>query len=233
MKKTDRVRAGIAAALTALVVGGLATPALAHGTSQVPLSRALGCYQAGVNDWPGGQTGYDGCDQGHRLGGPNVFDNWNEVVIGDARQGSIEPQYRALIPDGQLCSAGTDRARGLDVATASWPTTVLEGGAETELFYRATAAHNPYTFSYYVTKDGYDASRALTWDDLEPTPFLVADSVPATNGGTARQGFDLPVLLPEKEGRHVIYTIWQGNIKKDGSVQSNEAFFACSDVDFR
>lgn len=30
----------------------------------------------------------------------------------------------------------------------------------------------------------------------------------------------------------MIYAIWQGNVKRDGSVQSTEAFFSCSDVTF-
>ncbi|MGK9148434.1 lytic polysaccharide monooxygenase [Plantibacter flavus] len=220
------------AGLVAIAAGGLASPAFAHGTSDNPKSRVLGCYEAGVNTWPGGNSEFEGCNEAYEISGESVFSNWNQVVIGDTRQGEIEPQYRDLIPDGQMCAAGDPTKAGLDAASKDWPTTALPAGEEFTLQYLATAVHNPYTFSYYVTKDGYDASKALTWDDLESTPFLVADSVdPAYKDGRGGM-FEFTSMLPEKSGEHVIYTIWQGNIKKDGSVQSNEAFFACSNVVF-
>lgn len=231
MKKQKRILAGVAAGLTAIIAAGVATPALAHGTSDYPKSRALACKELGVTNWPGGGTGLSGCDDGYDLGGARPFDNWNEIVINDTRQGKKEPQYRSIIQDGTLCAAGNPANAGLDVV-GEFPTTALQSGTETTLKFRASAVHNPYTFSHYVTKDGWDDSKALTWDALEPTPFLVADSM--TTAGEGRGGeFQVPVTLPEgKSGHHVVYTIWQGNIKADGSVQSNEAFFSCADVTF-
>ncbi|NIJ05685.1 lytic polysaccharide monooxygenase [Frigoribacterium faeni] len=232
MKTTKRTQLAAAAGVAALVVVGLATPASAHGTSDFPKSRALACKELGVADWPTGQTGYEGCDTAFAVSGEHPFSNWNQIVVGDTRQGAAEPQYRSLIDDGALCAAGNPADAGLD-AVGAFPTTALRAGSETTLRFRATAVHNPYTFTHWVTKDGWDDSQPLTWDALEPTPFLVADSVePATTSGRGGE-FELPVALPEgKTGHHVVYTVWQGNIKADGSVQSNEAFFSCSDVDF-
>lgn len=232
MKKQKRILAGVAAGLTAIIAAGVATPAFAHGTSDYPKSRALSCKELGVAEWPTGQTEYDGCNTGFEMSGEHPFANWNQIVVGDTRQGKAEPQYRSIIQDGTLCAAGNPQDAGLD-NTGEFPTTALQSGAETTLKFRASAVHNPYTFSHYVTKDGWDDSKPLTWDALEQTPFLVADSL-ATTTSEGRSGeFHVPVTLPEgKSGHHLIYTIWQGNIKADGSVQSNEAFFSCADVDF-
>ncbi|AMM20416.1 hypothetical protein AX769_09965 [Frondihabitans sp. PAMC 28766] len=221
---------GIALGLTALSLTAVAAPAFAHGASQTPMSRQLGCKLDGAGTWAGAKT-YETCNEAAAISGEAPFSNWQGVVQGDTRLGEKDPQWQTVFPDGQLCSGGNDSYAGLDVAGKDWPTTTLKGGAETELTFHNTVNHNPYTFSYFVTKDGYDASKPLTWADLEETPFLVADSLESL-GTNLDQGTKLPTVLPDKKGHHVIYTIWQGNIKADGAVQSNEAFVGCSDVDF-
>ncbi|WP_399457431.1 lytic polysaccharide monooxygenase [Streptomyces sp. WAC05950] len=40
-------------------------------------------------------------------------------------------------------------------------------------------------------------------------------------------------MLPEKKGKHLIYTIWHGLKRPDGSFQSEGAFYSCSDVTFK
>lgn len=223
----------VAGSIVALSIVGLtAGPAFAHGSSGDPKSRVLGCFEAGVTQYPFGETEFEGCNDVYDIAGAFQFTEWMGIVVGDTRLGQVDPQYRTVAPDGQLCAAGNDAFAGLDAPSDDWPTTGLPGGADYTLNFRNTVAHNPYTFSYYVTKDGYDPKQSLTWDDLEPTPFLVADNIESTDKGTPNMHTELPVLLPEKSGQHVVYTIWQGNIKPDGSVQSNEAFFACSNVTF-
>ncbi|MFZ3475152.1 lytic polysaccharide monooxygenase [Streptomyces sp. 4.24] len=72
---------------------------------------------------------------------------------------------------------------------------------------------------------------------MEPTPFLSADNTAAVAAPSGYLGgskaFRFLAQLPEKKGEHLIYTIWHGLKKPDGSVQSLEAFYSCSDVDFR
>lgn len=45
--------------------------------------------------------------------------------------------------------------------------------------------------------------------------------------------FSFTAQLPEKKGKHMIYAIWHGLRKPDGSFQSEEAFYSCSDVTFQ
>lgn len=226
---TKKTLGAIALGLTALSLSAVAAPAFAHGSSQTPMSRQLGCLLDGAGE--GNATTFETCNDAHAVSGGNQFYNWQGVVNGDTRQGQTDPQWRKSFPDGQLCSAGIKDYAGLDLPGTDWPTTTLTSGAETELTFHNTVNHNPYTFSYFITKDGYDPSKPLTWDALEETPFLVADSIESL-GTSIDQGTKLPTVLPEKKGHHVVYTIWQGNIKADGAVQSNEAFVGCSDVEF-
>lgn len=231
--KSRRNAALVAGSLVALTVVGLsAGPAFAHGSSDDPKSRVLGCFEAGVTNYPFGETEYEGCNDAYDVSGESPFANWQGIVVGDTRLGQVDAQYRTVVPDGQLCAAGNERYAGLDVPSDDWPTTDLPSGENFTLNFKNTVAHNPYTFNYYITKDGYDPKQPLTWDDLEATPFLVADNVESLEQGTPNMHTELPVLLPEKSGSHVVYTVWQGNVKPDGTTQSNEAFFACSNVNF-
>jgi chitin-binding protein len=224
--KNKKILAGLAAGVAALIAAGVSAPAFAHGAAELPMSRSLGCSLEG---WT---PKSEACKSVVQSGGAPISD-WQSVVVGDTYQGEKTPQYRASVKDGQLCSAGKPGFEALDGVHADWPTTALESGKDTVLKYKPTVKHQPYSFISYVTKDGWDQSKPLTWDALEETPFLVADS-PEINGGSGTMSVDLPVVTPEgKSGKHVVYTIWQGNIKKDGSTQSTEAFFSCSDVTFK
>lgn len=233
-RKGRRSAAVVAGSVVALTVVGLsAGPAFAHGSSDDPMSRVLGCKLDGVTGNGGGNSQYEGCNMAYDIAGEFQFSEWAGIVVGNTRLGQKDPQYRTVAPDGQLCAAGNEKFAGLDAPSDDWPTTDLPSGEDYTLNFKNTVAHNPYTFSYYVTKDGYDPKQPLTWDDLEPTPFLVADNVESVDQGVEnKMRTELPVLLPEKSGQHVVYTIWQGNIKPDGSTQSDEAFFACSNVNF-
>lgn len=215
--------AAIALALSATVPP--TATATAHGATERPLSRSLGCAREG---W---SPRSEACQSVVAAGGAPISD-WQSLVVADTYRGQPTPQYRASVPDGQLCSAGRSGFESLNEVHSDWPSTALESGAATVLRYKPTVRHQPYTFSFYVTRDDWDQSKPLTWDALEAAPFLVADSprIDQTEDGFA---VDLPVVLPAgKSGKHMIYAIWQGNVKRDGSVQSTEAFFSCSDVTF-
>ncbi|WP_405419963.1 lytic polysaccharide monooxygenase [Streptomyces erythrochromogenes] len=222
--------------LTALVALPLAVstlgsaPASAHGSAADPVSRSVAC------------TKNPKASEACRLAltqSPGIPGDWKSIVQGRAIDHSTptsSPQHRARIADGKLCSAGNAQFSGLDLARDDFPSTTLPGGAEYDLRYDISALHNPYRMEMYVTKDGYDPKKPLKWSDLEDTPFLSADNTAATaapSGFLGAKAFTFRTVLPEKKGKHLIYTIWHGLKRPDGSFQSEEAFYSCSDVTFK
>ena len=91
------------------------------------------------------------------------------------------------MPSGQLCSGGNPNYAGFD-QVGDWPLTHLTAGANFDFSYNAWAAH-PGWFYTYVTKDGWDPTKPLTWDELEDQPFLVADHPPSTGPTGSVDGY--------------------------------------------
>ncbi|MFF8270031.1 lytic polysaccharide monooxygenase [Streptomyces sp. NPDC016562] len=185
-----------------------AAPAAAHGSMTDPVSRVAACYAEGP-EAPRSAA----CKAAVAASGAQAFYDWNAVNIANAAG-----NHRALIPNGQLCSAGNDKYQGLDLARADWPASTMTAGAHT-FRYKGTAPHKG-SFELYVTKDGYDPTQPLRWADLEPAPFAKVTDPGMQNGDYVFQG-----TVPAKSGRHVIYSIWQRS-------DSPEAFYTCSDVVF-
>ncbi|WP_137990271.1 lytic polysaccharide monooxygenase [Streptomyces vilmorinianum] len=207
------VRRTAAAVLTLgiapLALAGLtAAPAVAHGSMTDPVSRVSACYAEGPES-PKSAA----CKAAVAASGAQAFYDWNAVNIADAAG-----KHRELIPDGKLCSAGNDKYRGLDLARGDWPASSLNSGAHT-FRYKGTAPHKG-SFELYVTKDGYDPSKPLKWSDLEEKPFATVTDPRMENGDYVFDG-----TVPNKSGRHLIYSIWQRS-------DSPEAFYTCSDVVF-
>ncbi|MFF4370971.1 lytic polysaccharide monooxygenase [Streptomyces sp. NPDC001594] len=205
-----RTAARVAAAgLAPLAVAAYAAvPAAAHGSMTDPVSRVAACYAEGP-EAPKSAA----CKAAVAASGPQAFYDWNAVNIANAAGKS-----RSLIPDGQLCSAGNPKYKGLDLARADWPATPMTAGAHT-FRYKGTAPHKG-SFELYVTKDGYDPSKPLKWSDLEAAPFAKATDPAMRNGDYVFGG-----TLPKKSGRHLIFSVWQRS-------DSPEAFYTCSDVVF-
>ncbi|MFJ7205815.1 lytic polysaccharide monooxygenase [Streptomyces sp. NPDC098789] len=222
--------AGVVVLALAVTATGV-TPAAAHGATGDPVSRSVACSKNPTNP---------ACAAAWGVSKGQVYD-WQSIVQGQAMDHSTpssSPQHRGVIPDGKLCSANKPDFAGLDLPRSDFPSTQLPSGREYTLKYDISALHNPYRMEMYVTKDGYDPKKPLKWDDLEPTPFLSADNTAATTApdgylGRGKQMFTFLAQLPEKKGEHLIYTIWHGLKKPDGSAQSSEAFYSCSDVDFK
>ncbi|MDN3293494.1 lytic polysaccharide monooxygenase [Streptomyces ficellus] len=192
-----------------LVFAGLAaTPALAHGSMTDPVSRVSACYAEGPES-PDSAA----CKAAVAASGAQAFYDWNEVNIANAAG-----NHKRLIPDGKLCSANRDKYQGLDLARADWPASPLTSGPHT-FRYKATAPHKG-SFELYITKDGYDPAKALTWSDLEAKPFAKVTNPRLENGAYVFDG-----TVPAKSGRHLVYSIWQRS-------DSPEAFYTCSDVVF-
>ncbi|MFJ3174408.1 lytic polysaccharide monooxygenase [Streptomyces roseus] len=198
-----------AAGLAPLAVAAYAAgPAAAHGSMTDPVSRVAACYAEGPES-PKSAA----CKAAVAAGGTQALYDWNAVNIANAAG-----NHRSLIPNGRLCSAGNDKYRGLDLARADWPAGPMTSGAHT-FRYKGTAPHKG-TFELYITKDGYDPSKPLTWSDLEPAPFAKATDPGMQNGDYVFSG-----TVPARSGRHLIYSIWQRS-------DSPEAFYTCSDVVF-
>ncbi|MBW8091701.1 lytic polysaccharide monooxygenase [Streptomyces hygroscopicus subsp. hygroscopicus] len=183
-------------------------PADAHGSMQDPVSRVSACFAEGPES-PDSAA----CKAAVAAGGTQALYDWNEVNIPDAAG-----RHKQIIPDGKLCSAGRDKYKGLDLPRADWPATAMTAGEHT-FTYRATAPHRG-SFELYITKDGYDPTKPLTWADLEAEPFAKVTDPTLQNGSYVFTG-----NVPSKSGRHLIYSVWQRS-------DSPEAFYTCSDVTF-
>jgi chitin-binding protein len=210
----NRWRVGLCAAAAGTVTLALSvvmvTQAQAHGSMQNPVSRVYECYLEGP-EHP--QT--NACKDAVAIGGTQPLYDWNEIHILDAAGRS-----KQIIPDGKLCSAGTDKYKAFDQARADWPATTLPTSGPYTFQYKATAPHRG-SFEFYVTRTGYDPTKPLKWSDLEATPFFRVTDPPLANGV-----YTMTAQLPTgRTGRHLIYTIWQRS-------DSPEAFYTCSDVLF-
>jgi chitin-binding protein len=190
------------------LLGVVAGPAVAHGSMTDPVSRVSACFAEGPES-PDSAA----CKAAVAASGTQAFYDWNEVNIANAAG-----NHQRLIPDGKLCSAGRDKYKGLDLARGDWPSSPFSSGNRT-FRYKATAPHKG-SFELYLTKDGYDPTKPLKWSDLEAKPFAKVNNPKLENGAYVFNG-----VVPNKSGRHLIYSIWQRS-------DSPEAFYTCSDVVF-
>ncbi|WP_263249238.1 lytic polysaccharide monooxygenase auxiliary activity family 9 protein [Saccharopolyspora rosea] len=207
-----RRKAASATALGALTIAGAVLApqaAFAHGDMGSPAGRAYTCYLEGAET-----PKSEGCKGVVAENGAASIYDWMSNRIGDANG-----RHKELIPDGKLCSANNPTNSGFDRPATAWPTTQLNTG-DLPLHFKATAKHQGY-FDVYITKDGWDPSKPLAWNDLETQPIAHVENPQETG-----DGYELPARIPAgKSGQHVLYTIWQ-------RTDSPEAFYSCSDVVF-
>ncbi|MEV0613743.1 lytic polysaccharide monooxygenase [Nonomuraea sp. NPDC050404] len=196
----------------AIVPAGLMTarPAGAHGGLESPLSRAAACGAEG----PRKAVRSVACRAAVRASAGALPARWD-----DLRVSYVAGRDRTVIRDGALCSGGLAAFKGLDLARADWPATTLRAKARFAFKYRGTIPHRG-TFRLYVTRKGYDPSSPLRWSDLERRPFLKVTDPKLTDGSYTFEG-----RLPNRTGRHLIYTIWQNSDTPD-------TYYSCSDVVF-
>ncbi|MYY11387.1 LPXTG cell wall anchor domain-containing protein [Streptomyces sp. SID4919] len=202
------------AAIAALGVAPLAltvltaSPAAAHGSMSDPVSRVSACFAEGPES-PDSAA----CKALVATSGTQPLYDWNEVNIANAAGA-----HRDIIPDGKLCSANRSKYAGLDAPRADWPSSQLKSGQHT-FQYRVTAPHKG-SIELYITKVGYDPTKALKWSDLESQPFAKV-----TNPRLANGSFIFDGTVPQRTGRHLVYSVYQRS-------DSPEAFYTCSDVVF-
>ena len=195
--------AKLALGVTAFALVSLAAPfpgagvAEAHGYTQEPPSRQAVCAAGNAGDC--GPIQYEP----QSAEGPGGF-----------------PQ--AGPPDGQLCSAGKQQFGQLDDPRGgTWPAAPVTAGQTVQARWTNTASHPTRDYRYFVTKDGWDPTKPLTREQLEPAPFAVQDYGGRTPGTTESH----PITLPHKKGKQVIVGVWD-------IADTSNAFYSCSDVDF-
>lgn len=204
-----------------LVVVTSGSRAEAHGTPMKPASRTFLCWQDALTGTGEIKPVNPACRAAAQESGTTPFYNWFSVLRSDGAG-----RTRGFVPDGELCSGGNPSFTGFNTPGADWPLTHLTSGATVDFAYNAWAAH-PGSFYVYITRDGYDPTQPLTWDDMEETPFLTVDHPPLNGSpGTVEANYSWSGTLPAgKDGRDVIYMVWQRS-------DSQETFYSCSDVVF-
>lgn len=209
-------------ALGALAVGYSVViapePAQAHGAFTYPASRTYACFQDATNGSSGGALAptNPACVDALAEGGDYAYWNWFGNLISNS-----DGRHREFVADGELCGP-TPQFSAFNAARDDWPSTTLEAGTTVEFLHNAWAPH-PGSFFTYVTEPGWDPNQPLTWDDLELIDTAV--NPPLRSGGEAGAEYYWDVDLPDRSGRHVIYSVWERS-------DSPEAFYNCSDVVF-
>lgn len=216
--------AGVVAIVSTLATTILGAPsASAHGAMQSIGSRTYLCWEDGLTSTGQIVPQNPACQAAVAQSGPNPLYNWFAVGNRTAAGGTV-----GTIPDGKICSGNSDYYdfSGFDLARTDWPTTHVSAGSTVQVKYNKWAAH-PGTFNLYITKDGWDQTKPLTWADFESTPFSTASQPPSVGDpGSVSSYYYWNATLPAgKTGRHVIFSQW---VRSD----STENFLGCSDVVF-
>ena len=177
-----------------------------HGTVTSPASRVWNCYQENPTS-PSSAA----CIAAVASHGTQPFYDWNEV-----NQGNANSMHTLVVPDSNLASGGRAKYGCLDQVRTDWVATPVSAGPDT-ITWTNSAPHATLYYRVYITKSSWNPSKPLTWNDL----VLLVQTPPSV----ASSKVDIPVTLPTRTGKHVIYSIWQRS-------DSPEAFYSTSDVDF-
>ena len=205
MKKTLK-----ACGISAVILGSLlaASQAFAHGYISSPKSRVIQCKENGIES-----PTHPACIAAKAAGNGGLYTP-QEVAVGGVRD-----NHEYYIPDGRLCSVGRSNLYGMDLARTDWPATNVTAGP-LQFTWTNTAAHKTMYFRYYITREGYNHAQPLRWSDLE----LIYDS-----GKAGQEQFSYhTVPMPQRTGRHIVYSIWQ----RDWELDSAEGFYQCVDVNY-
>jgi len=178
-----------------------------HGTVTSPPSRVWICFQEGPEN-----PVSPACIDAIAMYGTQAFYDWSEVARMDANG-----NHRAIIGDGNLASAGRpDKFGGLDQVRNDWVATPVQAGPFT-VTWSNSAPHQTLYYDVYITKADWNPNQPLTWDSLE--------RLIRTEPRNASAVDNIDVVLPQRTGKHVIYSVWQRSL-------TGEAFYSTSDVDF-
>jgi len=158
----------------------LASPAWSHGFVSKPASRALQCNQK-INTGCGAATW-----EPQSIEGENGFPEKGPA-------------------DGTLAAGGNASFPELNQQSPTrWAKVKISPGENT-FSWALTAPHRTTGWRYFMTKQGWDTSRALNRDAFDLTPFCQIsgdDKVPP-------KSFSHTCTLPaNRSGYHVILAVW-------------------------
>ncbi|KGT87066.1 hypothetical protein NG99_24090 [Erwinia typographi] len=183
----------LALAVSALTVTG----AWAHGYIQEPASRA---YQ---------------CKLGQNLDCGNV--TWEPQSV---EQGSGFPSTKLPL-DGELASASIPTFSQLNRQSMdAWAKTPIKAGKQ-KFTWNHTAPHKTTSWTYYITKQDWDANKPLTRGAFELTPFCTVQG----NNKVPEHITTQECNVPERTGYQVIYGVWR-------IADTANSFYQVIDVDF-
>lgn len=183
-----------------------------HGTVNHPRSRAA----AAIRDEDPAKV----CVEARNL---NTSTVWQEVVPGADRMLADYPwndalkylEYRKFFQGETVASTGNPAFRGLDLAPDStlgeWPLTELDTSAPSQTFtYDYTAYHTSESWSHrwFITREGWDPTSGLSWENLEATPFLVEVQGSHREDESSKWEF---ATFPRRTGRAAVVHIWGGH----------------------
>lgn len=189
-----------------------------HGWVEFPSARQNTCYNDG-GFWSDSIPN-EACQAAYDLSGTYPFVQRNEVSANVADYTNMDA-VKAVVTNGNLCSAANSAKAGLDVVSNAWQKTTinLDEDNQFELVFTATATHNPSYWEFYLTNESYDFSSSLTWDDL---------TLISTEGNiyvNDENEYVITVNIPAgRSGNAILYTRWQ----RDDS--AGEGFYNCSDI---
>jgi chitin-binding protein len=212
----------VLAAVTALTITSLFSreDAEAHGATVFPGSRQYFCYFDAVSANGALDPYNEACQAAFDEVGATPFYNWFGNLDSNGAGKTV-----GYIPDGRLCDGNGKGPYNFAPFNdpGNWPRTHVTAGDTVEWRYN-NWAHHPGRFDLYITKPGWDPSQPIGWDDIEK--FQTISNPPSTGAvGSNDHYYYANMTLPQRSGYHMIFTHW---VRSD----SNENFYACSDVVF-
>ena len=195
-----------------------------HGSVSEPISRILNVY----NEGPDSPDSPFAVAAVAHAGGTQYY-TWNQVSqnVPNYADSTFDTSYASVIPDGKLASGNNVGPAGLNFSGLDlvsndwdWPATPMTAGPYV-INWLATAPHDPSFFKVWITTHDYDPKTPLSWDKLEHLGNF--DQNAYTKEGL---NYRIPVTIPARTGRHVLYVAWQ-RIDPVG-----EVFFSASDIMF-
>ncbi|HWV75570.1 MAG TPA: lytic polysaccharide monooxygenase [Pseudosphingobacterium sp.] len=135
-------------------------------------------------------------------------------------------------PDNYINSGGhTDERNIVNYTNAelqaakgkTWPKVKVSSRQSFVMTWRYKAPHKMRGYNYWITKDGWDQTKRLRFDQLEPVPFCKQHYTPPLPVGAAP--LETSVILPQKTGYHLLIVAW---IISD----TNKAFYQTFDLEF-
>lgn len=218
-----KVAAAVAVTVIAVGVGLIAhpTPVSAHGAQIFPGSRQYFCWLDGLRENGEIIPANPACADAVAQSGTTPLYNW----FGNLHP-SAAGRTTGFIPDGRICDGnggGPYDFEPYNMMRDDWPLTHLTAGVTYQFRHNNWAAH-PGRFDVYLTRQGWDPSAPLSWDDLELIDTAV--NPPQTGPPGALEYYFWDTTFPDnRSGRHLVFTHW---VRSD----SPENFYSCSDIVF-